>query len=224
MGNKAYIYSIIDVVLNKIVYIGQHNGNNKYYEGSGLILNKFKKKYGTKKFRETYIKYILEYCDENILNDKEIYYIKLYNTYNDGFNLTEGGNNLAKNTIKGKTFPIKNKKLKGQIRSSDTIYLMKIAKINYKPSILCHENRIQSVSKPVLQYDLEGNFIKEWNSGKEAANILGIKSYGDISACCLGKQKTAHGFIWIYKKEDNIILKINPKTKNNYPKNRKSRK
>lgn len=107
-------------------------------------------------------------------------------------------------------------------RSLDTKHLMKISKINYKPNILCHENRIKSLSKPVLQYDLDGNFIKEWINGREAANILNIKSYGDISACCLKKQKTAHGFMWFYKK-DNIILKINPKEKNQYPKDRKSK-
>jgi hypothetical protein len=223
MGNAAYIYSITDIILNIIVYVGQHNGNNKYYEGSSLVLSKYKKKYGTKKFRERYKINILEYCDKDKLNDREIYYIKFYNTFNSGFNLTEGGNNLSKNTVKGRTFPIKSKKLKGIKRSLDTKHLMKISKINYKPNILCHENRIKSLSKPVLQYDLDGNFIKEWINGKEAANILNIKSYGDISACCLNKQKTAHGFMWFYKKEDNIILKINPKEKNQYPKDRKSK-
>lgn len=43
MGNAAYIYSITDIVLNIIVYVGQHNGNNKYYEGSSLVLSKYKK-------------------------------------------------------------------------------------------------------------------------------------------------------------------------------------
>lgn len=49
--------------------------------------------------------------------------------------------------------------------------------------------------KSVLQYDLEGNFIKEWESASEAERNVG----GDIKACCNNKQKTAAGFIWKYK-------------------------
>jgi len=52
-------------------------------------------------------------------------------------------------------------------------------------------------SKPVIQYDLQGNFIKEWSSGWEVQRQLGYFQ-GGISACCLGKQKTAYNFIWKY--------------------------
>jgi hypothetical protein len=54
---------------------------------------------------------------------------------------------------------------------------------------------IDKISKPILQYDLEGNFIKEWPSTTEAKK----HHKGDIGACCLGKQKTAGGYIWKYK-------------------------
>ena len=52
-------------------------------------------------------------------------------------------------------------------------------------------------AKPVKQYDLQGNFIKEWESASEAARQLNIKQ-SNISACCLGKTKTAYGHIWTY--------------------------
>lgn len=54
-------------------------------------------------------------------------------------------------------------------------------------------------SKPVLQYDLEGNFIKEWNSATEAAHSINIKHSVCISRCCQGKNKTAHGYKWKFK-------------------------
>jgi hypothetical protein len=54
------------------------------------------------------------------------------------------------------------------------------------------------LSKPIHQYDLDGNFIKEWVSCREAHRVLGIH-YGSISLCCLGKGKTAGKFIWKYK-------------------------
>lgn len=53
------------------------------------------------------------------------------------------------------------------------------------------------LSKPVIQYDLNGNFIKEWPSAHEC----GRNGFNDssVSACCRGKLKTHRGFIWKYK-------------------------
>lgn len=53
-------------------------------------------------------------------------------------------------------------------------------------------------NKPVLQYDLEGNFIREFGSQTEASYI--IEKTGDgIGACCRGKYKTSYGYIWKFK-------------------------
>jgi group I intron endonuclease len=54
--------------------------------------------------------------------------------------------------------------------------------------------------KPILQYDLNGEFIKEWKSITEANNVLKIDK-GSISNCInMKRQKTAGGFIWKIKK------------------------
>jgi group I intron endonuclease len=53
-------------------------------------------------------------------------------------------------------------------------------------------------SKKVLQYDLYGNLIKEWNSTGEVGRELKV-SQGNISSCCNYKRKSAYGFIWRYK-------------------------
>lgn len=52
-------------------------------------------------------------------------------------------------------------------------------------------------AKRVLQYDLDGNFIKEWPSVSEIGRQLGY-GVGNISECCLGKHKFVYGFIWRY--------------------------
>ena len=49
--------------------------------------------------------------------------------------------------------------------------------------------------KKINQYDLEGNFIKEWASIKEVKEQLGY-SCSAISACVIGRQKTAYGYVW----------------------------
>ena len=52
--------------------------------------------------------------------------------------------------------------------------------------------------RPVLQYDLQGNFIKEWKSATEAANLLLIKR-NNIVANCRKCSISSYGFIWKYK-------------------------
>ena len=53
----------------------------------------------------------------------------------------------------------------------------------------------KNITKEVNQYDLEGNFIKKWDSIMEVQRTLGIWNT-NISACCLGKNKSAGGYIW----------------------------
>ena len=70
------------------------------------------------------------------------------------------------------------------------------------------ENRLHAIknnlwkhaTKKVKQYDLDGNFIKEWESMKSAYLDLGV-TITCISACCRGKTSNAGGFIWRYANE-----------------------
>jgi predicted GIY-YIG superfamily endonuclease len=58
---------------------------------------------------------------------------------------------------------------------------------------------------PVLQYDLNENFIKEWESKGQAAKYIKQQTgktsniTSQIKDCILGRQKTAYGFKWKYK-------------------------
>lgn len=52
-------------------------------------------------------------------------------------------------------------------------------------------------SKPVLQYTLNGDLIREWSSTHECGRN-GFNQ-GNISACCNGERKTHKGYIWKYK-------------------------
>ena len=57
-------------------------------------------------------------------------------------------------------------------------------------------------SKPVYQYDLNGNFIKKWDCQKDIQRELGFDER-NISACATGKVKTSFGFIWKHKMKEN---------------------
>lgn len=60
------------------------------------------------------------------------------------------------------------------------------------------EGRNNKMSKSILQYDINENFIKEYYSTMSIERDLGIY-HGHISNVCKGKNKTAGGYIWKYK-------------------------
>lgn len=60
-----------------------------------------------------------------------------------------------------------------------------------------NERMSKSKSIKINQYDLDGNFIKEWESMSEVQKKLNIKA-ANICACCKGKYKQTGGYIWKY--------------------------
>lgn len=67
------------------------------------------------------------------------------------------------------------------------------------PKIIDRKVRPMEVGcKSIVQYDLIGNFIKEWSSITEANNYF-KKGNKNISSCCTGNSKTAYGYKWGYK-------------------------
>ena len=61
---------------------------------------------------------------------------------------------------------------------------------------------------PVLQYDLQGNFIKRYESIKEAAKAMGCTS-SPIYQVCVGRKKTVKGYTWKY--ENKVHNKRQPR-------------
>lgn len=61
----------------------------------------------------------------------------------------------------------------------------------------------KSTEKAVNQYTKDGIFIKTHDSAKKAGFDVGIKCYGNVTNCCKGNQKTAHGYKWYYADDPN---------------------
>ena len=53
--------------------------------------------------------------------------------------------------------------------------------------------------RPVIQYDLNGNYIKKWDTIKDflIEKNINLKSSA-ITKCCKGKRKSAYGYKWKY--------------------------
>lgn len=61
---------------------------------------------------------------------------------------------------------------------------------------------VEKTGKPVLQFDLDNNFIKKYNNLSEAAKENKIKSCSNICLCCTGRYNHAGGYIWRYEGSD----------------------
>jgi hypothetical protein len=101
--------------------------------------------------------------------------------------------------------------LSGVVRSEEVIQKMRTPRINkenfgkHRIGIKASDETIkkqrQSASnrqKPVLQYDLNGNFINEYQGVREAARFTGFYD-SSITMCCKGRLKQTKGFIFKYK-------------------------
>ena len=87
----GYVYKTTDLETGKL-YVGQHKAKmfDEKYFGSGIIISKLIKKYGTERF----VCEVLEQCEtSDELNKSEIYWIDKLNTLDEsiGYNIATGG-------------------------------------------------------------------------------------------------------------------------------------
>lgn len=115
---------------------------------------------------------------QQILNEREIYYIGLYNSYNNGYNETIGGNQLS-----GENHPSYGSKLSDE-----------------------HKKKLkESVSKKVSQYTLEGDFVQTFDSAADAARYLDSDCSSTILKVCKKECGSAKGYQWRYG-ESNLNI------------------
>lgn len=192
--SKPYIYKTINLINNKI-YIGKSNGNRKNYKGSGKLIKQAFKKYGRENFKKELI--VEGNFNNNLLNELEIHYIRLYNSTNlkIGYNLENGGagfNKSSQITLKIKRKEI-NKKIseskKGIKFSKSHIENIKKAKlgVQYKSRWV----KIKQLNK------FTNEIIKIWENSISIEKELGI-STSNIIACCKGRKNSTNGFKWTY--------------------------
>lgn len=163
------------------------------------------------------------------LNESEIKYIKQYDSFYNGYNSTLGGSKgggllgkLNSQSIKIKQYTEDGELLKewDSIADAARFYntfdtcIIECLKGHSKSScgfVWRYVNDPNNLPigqietrkrKIILQYDLEGNFIKEWPSIAEIKRQLGLHP-GHIPDVCKGKRNQAFGFIWKYKYPSN---------------------
>ena len=152
----------------------------------------------------------MEIIDEIIdWRESERYYIEKYrNLGYDLKNKNKGGGGpeewKEESIQKLKSHPTRGKKISKAHKGKEKSHKGKKFKEKHKQKIkatrgFLKNRKITWINTPVLQYDLEGNFIKEWSSQIEATKALN-KTGDGIGACCRGRQKKAYNYIWKFKK------------------------
>lgn len=216
MSNKKYIVYMhqLKTDLTK-VYIGQtsmtleqRSGSNGYkYKSCTKFYNAIKK-YGWNNFNHIILKDNLSLEEANILEDQ---LIKQYDSINKGFNLVPGGRNHEwteeqRQQMKERNLGEKNPNF-GKPRSEETKKKIGTAnKISQKGKKHTEQTKEKmsknhKIYKPIIC--IETNIV--YNCPSDAAIGIGKKpsAAGHITEVCQGKRKTAYGFHWRYKENDN---------------------
>jgi group I intron endonuclease len=197
--------------MNCGVYLITNKTNKKVYVGKSIILKYRWKKHLWKlkqgKHHNLHLQFafnkngidsfefsIIELCDENMVCEREIFYINQYQSYipEFGYNKTLGGEGLR---ATGETKQKISNSLKGKPASESKRENCRKAQTGLKRSKEHKENIGKKLKHPISQYDLQGNFIKNWDSIREAANELKFLE-SEIGRCVNNKRKTAYKFIW----------------------------
>lgn len=196
------------------VYIGQSIDIEKRWKiHKGLY-----ESHGTNKLKRSLIKYgvlkhlfeVVEKCTLNQIYEREIYWIKFYNSIKKGLNILEGGqgvrmtddikikiSNNKKNHICYQNKE-RGEKISQSLKGRNNTWGKGKEKIGKKQEKEFKERLAILKSKYIYQFDKKGNLIQEWDSIKNAANSTGIHRE-NIGCVLRGITKTAGGYNWKYK-------------------------
>ena len=222
----GFIYKVTNTVNGKL-YIGQtsrtievrwrehiHDAikrNNK----SSFIFHKAIKKYGPNAFEIEQI----EECDSSMLDERERYWIKYYDTYNNGYNADFGGRSNRGHPIY--QYTLDGKFIRGFATLGDaqqaigrTISLAACRQNTSQGGYIWRRYKVDKLDvdvkpyvnkKPVHQYSIDGYYIKTHNSLREAAlEVRGRKTGTMIGAACRGRYDTVYGYRWSFEKVDKL--------------------
>lgn len=234
---KCGIYKYTNLINGK-VYIGQAIDINQRKREHRCNASKAKKgfekalqKYGEDNFSFE----IIEECNKNELDKKEIYWISYYHSYIkdplcNGYNLTPGGKS-GQGTVFKK--PVEQYDLYGNFiqeyeSASEAARQLNLFKSNitaacrgetsqcggyqwkYKNDISKIEKIKYIGIKKVEQYDYLGNLLKIYDSAKEASENNNI-CHQSITACCRHEIKFAGDFQWRYENDLDKQITMNSK-------------
>lgn len=203
----GYIYKITNKVNNKI-YVGKTATTiaNRWlhhldaYKNFDWHLYRAMRKYGIDQFLIEQI----EECDNEIINEREIYWIEKLDTFHNGYNSTLGGEGRKQisreEVIKlwKEGYSTKELALHFNVWYSTIIDILKEQDCYNREEIQKRKHLEISKSQSefvVLQYSANGEKIGSYESILDASNATGLKAAAIRSA--IYQQVGAGGYLWI---------------------------
>lgn len=218
----GYIYLVTNLINNK-KYVGQttltinERWKRHIYEAiyklDDFYFHKAIKKYGVENFKVEE----LCSCNDNELDEKEIYYIEYYKTYyiyKKGYNLTRGGSGYTK-VNKNEIMKLWDNGLSAiEIARVFGFYIRTITDVLKRNNVAQEEiySRSQKYGarwrqKKIYQYNFNGELINVYDNLEEMHQLTGYrKDY--ISAACRHTYPAANGYLWIYEDEQASIQEL----------------
>lgn len=210
------IYKIENLINGKI-YIGQsvdieyrfknHKSEsfNPKSNAYDTAIHRAIRKYGVDNFSFE----IIEECEQDQLHEREIYWIDYYNSFGNGYNLTNGGEGVPTINIKQTQklwddgLSIKEISVIMHCQQHTVIRILE-SYDKYDNEESYRRGRIKAgekLSKPIIQYDKNGNFIKKYSSITEASKAIGIECSNISNALGNNGRLSVGGYQWTYDGE-----------------------
>jgi hypothetical protein len=193
---QYYVYTHLNPQSKEIFYVGIGKGNRAWNKGAGR--NKFWENYVNKYGFEVEI--VAENLTRNQAGKIEIELIAHL-----GRRQIEEGGTLVNRSLGGDggsggythTEEWKRQHSERQLGKKKKPWSQE-AKEKLSKSLIGRET---TWGKPVLQFDKQGNFIKEWPSTRAAKRETGAKNVFEVASGYKNQlYKSSGGFIWKYKK------------------------
>ena len=221
---EGYIYLISNDAYSDQVYIGQTSRdietrwNEHLYKASDLTdctkLYCKMRVYGISNFHIQLMEKH-ECCDKNLLidtlNERERYYIDIFDSYKNGLNSTLGGRDLVCSDTRevyqydiygnliDKFGSVQDAADQNDVSESNIIACCKYehkycANAVFRYDYLNQEDAVKTI-ECIYQIDTNGNIVAKYFSCLLASKNTGI-NFSNICQCCRGTRKSAGGFIW----------------------------
>lgn len=174
---RGFIYKITNTINGKS-YIGQtiQNVKERFYQHcatkcskavSNMAIHRAIKKYGKSNFTVE----VIEEIDSTNLNDRERYWIKYYNSYNNGYNSTKGGQDSCKpfKDLDVESI-IKEYNIGKSLRTLGTIF--KVDKQTIKDLLIRHNVELRTTRTYKLSQKDRDKVLEDFASGLSRKEIM----------------------------------------------------
>jgi len=205
----GYIYKITNDI-NNMIYIGQTSRSVDYRwkehltdvktESTTMPIHLAMRKYGIEHFCVE----LVEQCESSLLNEREIYWINYYDSFHNGYNATIGGNVprlYSPEEIKslwddGLNLEEIAEKLGASV---STVSCVLRSYDDYLPESRKRYQKYvdEELSNPVVQYDLDGNVIKQYKSLNEACREINLPLSQVGNSCKYHWKTSGYQFRWV---------------------------